>query len=144
LTFTRLVNTPLENKKTETIKNGIAESNVAVLEFEQEIDKEVDSEKNTAELLKQAEFVIDENAFQDFLDSVVEISEGWSVDELCHLRAQLFFSVHNHRMDWDKADLLQVRDIKLSVTTSLPFLILIFLFQDLCQTLQQFSSARSA
>lgn len=109
MTFTRLVNTTLENKKSETIQNGISESNVAVVEFEEEIDKQVDFAKNTAELLKQAEFVIDENAFQNFLDSVVELSEGWSVDELCHLRAQLFFSVHNHRMDWDKADLLQVR-----------------------------------
>jgi hypothetical protein len=54
------------------------------------------------------EFHIDMQAFHDLVVSVADVSDGWSVDELCHLRAELFFSVHSHRMDWDKTNLLQV------------------------------------
>ena len=69
---------------------------------------EENNENDISEPIKEPEFIIDQEAFQELLHSIVNVSNGWSADELCHLRAEMFFSVHKHRMNWDKTELLKV------------------------------------
>ncbi|KAJ2959657.1 hypothetical protein NQZ79_g4929 [Umbelopsis isabellina] len=75
---------------------------------ERQIDDVAENHKDmTPQPETPKELYIDIQALHDVVESVADVSDGWSVDELCHLRAELFVSVHNHRMDWDKTNLLQ-------------------------------------
>lgn len=76
---------------------------------ESQIDFVAENHKDTSPQPETPkELYIDIQAFHDVVETVADVSDGWSVDELCHLRAELFVAVHNHRMDWDKTNLLQV------------------------------------